>query len=80
MGTHTNLHDYKLHIPDGIVDLNTLYDDSLDLMCVYVDEEEKTIYMSHINQRVNKDNYLFVPEDKRTYMSTFKNALDSTYE
>lgn len=76
LDTYPRLKDYKIIIPEGITDLDGLESDSLGLIVAYVDKQEKTIFLSISDKKVNKDNWIFVPETKRTYI----NISDSTYE
>ena len=76
LNTYQNLKDYSIILPEGITNLNDLNDDSLNTMVVYVDRTLKTIYLSISNRKISKDNWLFVPETKRTYI----NISDSTNE
>jgi len=76
LNTYPNLKDYSIIIPEGITNLNDLNDDSLDLLCVYVDRTLKTIHLSITDKKVNKDSWIYVPETKRTYI----NISDSTNE
>lgn len=76
LNTYPNLKDYSIIIPEGITNLNDLNDDSLNLLCVYVDRTLKTIYLSISDKKVNKENWIYVPETKRTYI----NISDSTNE
>lgn len=69
LDTYTNLEDYSIIIPKDITTLNDLDDDSLNLLCVYVDRTLKTINLSIIDNKVSKESWIYVPETKRTYIN-----------
>lgn len=72
-GTFDNLKDYRICIPPDITEVNTLDDDSLNLMVVFVDKKDKIVYLGYTHAVMNKDNYLSIPGDKKSYI-----LLDST--